>query len=265
MTVEIKDMTLDKVPNGPVSARVYQGAEYAKGPPVLLYFHGGAFLESGPRDCPLAELLAGTGAIVVVPDYNGPGGGIFPRTLEVGFAIFSYLARKRAGLGDRRSQLLIGGEEAGGNIAASVALKARDHFANELDGQVLLSPMLDPFMGTASFRNADAFGMRKRWADGWSHYLSGGVCHPYAAPRLCSRLSGMAPALVVSSDDDPLLDETLGYAECLKKAGVTVRQHVFPAGTGWPSIYGGISRQVPSWQEGICRQFSDFIRDIRIH
>jgi len=75
----------------------------------------------------------------------------------------------------------------------------------------------------------------------------------------------MAPALVLSSDDEPLLDEALGYAECLKKAGVTVRQHVFPAGTGWPSIYGGISRQVPSWQEGVCRQFSDFIRDIRIH
>lgn len=265
MTVEIKDMTLDKVASGPVSVRVYQGAEYAKGPPVLLYFHGGAFLEAGPRHCPLAECLAGTGAIVVVPDYNAPGGGIFPKPLEVGFSIFSYLAKKRAGLGDRKSQLIIGGEEAGGNVAAGVALKARDHFADELDGQVLLSPLLDPFMGTASFRNAEAMGMRERWADGWSHYLSGGVCHPYAAPSLCSRLSGLAPALVLSAEDDPLLDETLAYASRLKEAGVTVQQHILPAGTGWSSIYAGKSGEAKGWQESVGRRFSEFTHHISIH
>lgn len=265
MTVEIKDMMLDKVAIGPVSARIYQGEEFAKGPPVLLYFHGGAFMESGPRHCPLAECLASTGAIVVVPDYNAPLGGIFPKPLEVGFSIFSYLAKKRAGLGDRKSQLLIGGEESGGNVAAGVALKARDHFANELDGQVLLSPLLDPFMGTVSFRSADQIGMRQRWADGWSHYLSGGACHPYAAPRMCSRLSDLAPALLVTAADDPLLDETNAYADRLKQAGVMVRQHVFPAGTGWPSIYGGTSGEARTWQDDLCRQFSDFLHDIRIH
>ncbi|MGQ3295258.1 MAG: alpha/beta hydrolase, partial [Shinella sp.] len=116
MSVEIKDMTFDKVATGPVSVRVYQGAEFAKGAPILLYFHGGAFLETGLSPCPLAEALAATGAIVAVPDYNAPGGGVFPKPLEVGFSIFSYLAKKRAGLGDRKSPLLIGGEEAGGNI-----------------------------------------------------------------------------------------------------------------------------------------------------
>jgi acetyl esterase/lipase len=265
MTVEIKDMTFDKVAIGPVSVRVYQGAEFAKGAPILLYFHGGAFLSAGARHSPLAECLAQTGAIVVVPDYNAPGGGVFPKPLEVGFSVFSYLAKKRAGLGDRRSQLIIGGEEAGGNIAAGVALKARDHFADELDGQVLLSPLLDPFMGTSSFRHAEAIGMRERWADGWSHYLSGGVCHPYAAPCLCSRLSGVAPALVLSAEDDPLLDEALGYAHSLKEAGVSVSQHVLPAGTGWPSIYGGKSDETSSWQESVGRQFSGFVQQISIH
>ena len=265
MAVEIKDTTFDKVAIGPVSVRVYQGADCAKGAPVLLYFHGGAFLESGARHCPVAECLAGTGAIVVVPDYNAPSGGVFPKPLEVGFSLFSYMAKKRAGLGDRKSQLLIGGEEAGGNVAAGVALKARDHFANELDGQVLVSPLLDPFMGTASFRNAEATGMRQRWADGWSHYLSGGVCHPYAAPCLCSRLSGVAPALVLSAEDDPLLDETLGYASSLKQAGVTVHQHVLPAGTGWPEIYGGTSGRPPSWEDQVGRRFSDFVQEISIH
>lgn len=265
MSVEIKDMTFDKVATGPVSVRVYQGAEFAKGAPILLYFHGGAFLETGLGPCPLAETLAATGAIIAVPDYNAPGGGVFPKPLEVGFSIFSYLAKKRAGLGDRKSPLLIGGEEAGGNIAAGVALKARDHFANELDGQVLISPLLDPFMGTASFRNAEAIGMRERWADGWSHYLSGGVCHPYAAPSLCSRLSGVAPALVLSAADDPLLDEAQGYAGRLKASGVKVQQHVLPAGTGWSSIYSGKSDVTGSWKQSLSSQFSDFIQDISIH
>ena len=265
MPVEIKDMTFDKVAPAPVSVRIYQGAEFAKGAPVLLYFHGGAFMETGLRHCPLAECIAATGAIVAVPDYNATGGGVFPEPLEVGFSVFSYLAKKRAGLGDRKSPLLIGGEEAGGNIAAGVALKARDHFADELDGQVLLSPLLDPFLGTASCRNADAIGMRQRWADGWSHYLSGGVCHPYAAPSLCSRLTGLAPALILSSKDDPLLDESLGYAERLAASGVKVQQHVLPAGTGWPSIYSGKPGESGNWQESLATQFSVFIQGIGIH
>ena len=265
MPVEIKDMTFDKVAAGPVSVRVYQGAEFAKGAPVLLYFHGGAFMETGLRHCPLAECIAGTGAIVAVPDYNALEGGVFPKPLEVGFSIFSYLAKKRAGLGDRKSPLLIGGEEAGGNIAAGVALKARDHFAGELDGQVLLSPLLDPFMATRSFRKADAIGMGARWADGWSHYLSGGVCHPYAAPSLCSRLSGLAPALVLTAKDDPLLDETLGYADRLREAGVTVQQHVLPAGTGWPMIYSGTPDGTGQWADILSHQFSDFAQNISIH
>lgn len=262
MTVEIKDMLFEKLAVGPVSARVYQGADYAKGPPVLLYFHGGAFMQSGLIECPVARSLASTGAIVVVPDYNAPLGGVFPKPLEVGFSIFSYLAKKRAGLGDRKSLLIIGGEEAGGNVAAAVAFKARDHFANELDGQVLISPLLDPFMGTASFRKADAIGMRQRWAEGWSHYLSGGVCHPYAAPCTCSRLSNVAPALVLSAEDDPLLDETKNYADRLKGADIKVHQYVLPAGTGWASIYGGDSGDAPIWQETVCEQFSAFVREI---
>lgn len=263
MTVEIKDMTLDNLAVGRVAVRVYQGAEYAKGPPVLIYFQGGAFRLSGLAACPMAECLAGTGAIVVVPDYNVQG-SVFPKPLEVGYSVFSYMAKKRAGFGDRKSLLIIGGEEAGGNIATAVALKARDHFANELDGQVLASPLLDPFMGSPSFRKAAEIGMQERWAEGWSHYLSGGVCHPYAAPSMCSRLAGMAPTLVLSSQDDPLLDEAMAYAQRLEAAGVRVQQHVFPAGTGWPSLYGGKTEEKASWQESASHQFECFVRDIGI-
>lgn len=261
MPVEIKDLTLDNLAVGKVTVRVYQGADYGKGPPVLIYFHGGAFQKTGLGPCPMAECLASTGAIVVMPDYNILG-SVFPKPLEVGFAVFSYMAKKRAGFGDRKSLLLVGGEEAGGNIAAAVSLKARDQFANELDGQILVSPLLDPFMATPSFRKAEDAGMLNRWAEGWSHYLSGGMCHPYAAPSVCSRLTAIAPALLLSSEDDPLLDETLIYAERLKTAGVEVRQHVLAAGTGWPTLYGGNTQDAAHWQESARREFTSFTRDL---
>lgn len=262
MPVDVKDMVFDKVAIGPVSTRIYQGADYSKGAPVLLYFGAGAFLGSPIQNNAAAECLASAGAIVVVPDYTTPLGGVFPKPLEVGFSIFSYLAKKRAGLGDRKSLLLIGGEEAGGNIAAAVAFKARDHLARELDGQVLLSPMVDPFMGSASMREANAAGMRERWTEGWSHYLSAGVCHPYAAPCLCSRISGVAPTLLATAEDDPLRDEALGYAERLTQAGNRVRRHLLPAGAGWPELYGGNSGHAPAWAEGLRESFADFVREL---
>jgi len=265
MTVELKDMMLDKVAIGPVSARIYMGADYGKGPPIVLYLHGGAFLDSDKAaDRPVAMSLAMAGAIVVDADYSALSGNIFPKALEVSFSVLTYLANKRAGLGDRKSLLFVAGEEAGGNIAAGVALKARDQMPDALDGQILISPLLDPFMGTSSIRKAEAIGMRQRWTEGWSHYLSGGGCHPYAAPCLCSRISGVAPALILTAEDDPLHDETLGYGARLKKAGVGVRQHVLPAGTGWPSIYGGKSEGVSDWQENVSRHFGGFLRDVSV-
>ena len=265
MTVQVKDMMFEKVATGPVSARVYQGAEYGKGSPIVLFFHGGAFQGSGLQDSSVAESIASAGAIVVVADYNAPFGGVFPKPLEVGYSLFSYMANKRAsGLGDRNSLLLVAGEEAGGNIAAGVALKARDHYADALNGQILISPLLDPFMGTSSIRRADCVGMRQRWTEGWSHYLSGGGCHPYAAPSLCSRIAGVAPALIMTAEDDPLRDESLGYAARLKKAGVAVRQQILPAGKGWPSVYGGKTDGAPEWQANLSREFGSFIRELSV-
>ncbi|PTW59308.1 acetyl esterase/lipase [Breoghania corrubedonensis] len=263
-TVQIRDMTFDKVEIGPVDVRVFQGADYEKAPPVLIYFHSGAFLDEDRMDSDVATVLAQTGAIVVIPDFNAPLGGVFPKPLEVGFSIFSYLAKKRAGLGDRKSLLLVAGAESGGNLAAAIALKARDYRADELDGQILLSPLLDPFMGSNSIRKAATVGMRERWSDGWSHYLSGGVCHPYAAPCTCSRLAGIAPALVVSSQDDPLRDETLSYAQKLRDSGVDVQEHIFPADASWPSIYGASCPMAANWESGLGDQFARFVRSLAI-
>ncbi|EAQ25935.1 alpha/beta hydrolase fold domain-containing protein [Roseovarius sp. 217] len=255
-------MTLETAASGSVPARILNCSAQCTSAPILLFFRGCAFQGDKNEANLVAETIAGTGITVVIPDCCGVSGSVFPSPLETGFAVLSHLARKRAGLGTRKSPLLVCGVESGGNLAAAVALKARDHCEHALDGQVLLSPLLDPYMGSASIRSGAPLDMRNRWTEGWSHYLSGGLCHPYAAPRTCSRLAGVAPALVVTSEDDPLHDETLAYAVALIAANVKVSQHILPAGMGWPSIYGCKGDSPVTWQESLTRQFSDFLNSL---
>jgi acetyl esterase/lipase len=190
--------------------------------------------------------------------------------MECAFMALNCLSSRRKQFGSVKSLLIVAGDEAGGNVAAGVALKARDQMPGELSGQILLSPMIDPMMSTASFRNADSIGMRERWSDGWSHYLGSSFDfqHPYAAPCLCSRLSGVAPALIVTSEDDPLRDETIGYAERLDGAGVTVRQKIFPPGNGWTGIFQGNRKKdrgadgKGEWASQLSAEFAGFVQDI---
>ncbi len=152
MTVQVKDMVLEKVAIGPVSARVYQGAEFGKGAPIVLFFHGGAFLD---RDRPASRQVR------LLRAWRKPVRSLRSLTTTRRSAT-SFQSRWKSAtpffpilptsappaLAIAISLLLIAGEEAGGNIAAGVALKARDHYADALDGQILISPLLDPFMGT---------------------------------------------------------------------------------------------------------------------
>jgi acetyl esterase/lipase len=266
MSAPWKDVMLEDVVQGPLAARIYHGEGDDKAPPLVLYLHGGAFLDTAAAiNRPVAASLAAAGAIVIAADYSSPSQNVFPQVLECAFGLLSCLHTRRAQIGDKKSLLFVAGEEAGGNLAAGVALKARDQMPGALDGQILISPLLDPFMGTKSFGRAEESGMRERWTEGWNRYLGflGGVCHPYAAPRYCSRLSGLAPALLLTAEDDPLRDESMEYGGLLKKAGVSVHQQVLPAGTGWPTIYGGQSGDQPIWQEEIRRSFKGFVQEIR--
>ena len=266
MTALWKDVVLEGVAEGPVNVRVCHGDVDKKTAPLVLYMHGGSFLDGDSEaGRPVAQCLADAGAIVVTTDCGGAAGSSFPKGLERGFAILAYLSKKRSLLGAKKSLLFVAGEEAGGNVAAGLALKARDHMPGMLDGQILISPLLDPFMGTRSFRKAEAIGMRERWTEGWNRYLGflGGVCHPYAAPRYCSRLSGVAPTLILTAEDDPLRDEGLEYGSRLSQAGVTVRQEVLPAKTGWPTIYGARSDDSPRWHGKVGQIFRSFVEEVR--
>lgn len=248
----------------PIPMRLYGEMAKTKGAPIVLYFRGDAFQGKAmvQAERPVGSALVAAGATVIEADYARGSDNRFPQAMEHAFMALAYLSTKRKLYGGMaKSLLFVAGEEAGGNIAAGVALKARDMLPGDLSGQILLSPMIDPMMTSESFQKAEGLAMAERWAEGWNHYLQAacGFQHPYAAPCLCSRLSGVAPALVVTSQDDPLHDETSGYADRLSEAGIPVRKTVLPASCGWTGIYKGADGQ---WMSALRDEFTGFLRQL---
>jgi acetyl esterase len=249
---------------GPVPVRIYRGGQRRSAPPLVLHLHGGTFLDGSLSQGQLvATQLAEAGAVVVAADYSKANEHPFPRALELSFGLLGRLCGLRTKLAGKKSALYVAGEEAGGNIAAGLALMARDQCVGGLKGQILLSPMLDPCMATGSFREDSASTKGSRWSEGWNRYLgfAANACHPYAVPAYCERLAKVAPALVVTADDDPLRDESLNYAKRLRQAGVNVREHVLPAPTGWPAAYSKTAEAHPKWAGTLREFFAQFFRE----
>lgn len=265
MRTQWQQLGCGKAAKPPLLVRRYESVKTLRNPPVVLYLRGGSFLEEGSDrpELPVARALAENGVVVVEANYSEASGNEFPQVIDCAYEALDYLNNDRKSYGSAKSPLFVAGEEAGGNVAAGLALKARDRMPGKLAGQVLLSPMIDPMMTTESFRDADRIGMRQRWADGWSHYLAKacGFFHPYAAPCQCTRLNRVAPALIFTADDDPLRDETVNYAERLRGSDVCVRQHVFPPGIGWTGLYRGDGGP---WVSSVCSEFLTFVRDLKV-
>lgn len=255
------DLSLAK----PLDVRFYgqRAAGHTDAAPLVLHFHAGAFvagsLEGGAR---MARLLADAGAVVMSIDYPLAPAHPFPQAIEAGYAALLWAAKARKKLAGKNAPLFVAGEEAGGNLAAAVALLARDQQAPALAGQILLSPMLDPCLATASLRCADAGPVGCTWADGWHQYLSRleQGAHPYAAPGNALRLAGLPPTLLLTAQDDPLRDEALAYAGRLKLAGLKANLTVLPGPTGWPGSYLQTGSHETLWAPAVRRCFSEFFK-----
>jgi acetyl esterase/lipase len=208
----------------------------------------------------VASLLADAGAVVMSLDYPLAPAHPFPQAVETGYAALVWAWKSRNKLAGQGAPVFVAGEEAGGNIAAAVSLMMRDRQELALAGQILLSPMLDPCLGTASLRDAEAGPVGCMWADGWHHYLPRleDATHPYAAPGAALRLAGLSPTLLVTAQDDPLRDETLAYAERLRAAGLVVHDAVLPVTTGWPCSYHQAANHDAAWAPAVRQQLADF-------
>jgi acetyl esterase/lipase len=229
--------------------------------PIVLHMHGGAFV-AGSLDTgvAVATALADAGAVVVSVDYPLAASQPFPAAVEVSYATLLWMQQNRRQLAGARARIFVAGEEAGGNLAAAVALMARDRRL-ELAGQILLSPMLDPCLGTESLRRAEAGPAGCRWADGWCQYLRNPAQadHPYATPGLSMRLAGLPPTLLFSAQDDPMRDETHNYAQRLMQAEVSVSEVILPSPTGWPGSFAKPAGSACQWRDTVREHLQQFL------
>jgi acetyl esterase/lipase len=244
---------------GPLAVRWQAPAQAPSA--LVLHLHGGAFVDGSPREgARVAAALAAEGALVASLAYPLAPRSPFPAALEAAHAALAWLHGQRRRCQAEAVPLLVAGEEAGGNLAAAVAMAARDRVVPPLHGQILLSPMLDACVGTASLRHAQAGPPGCCWAEGWRSYLSRAcdALHPYATPAHALRLAGLAPALLFTAADDPLRDETRAYAQRLRAAGVPVSEALLPAPTGWPRSY---REPAPApWSEALRPHLRAFVQ-----
>ncbi|MFG1345394.1 alpha/beta hydrolase [Xanthobacter autotrophicus DSM 431] len=273
MTTHWRDIAIE-TEAGALPARLYGDRPGKGAAPLVLHLHGGAFtggtLEGGA--C-IAALLAAAGAVVVSADYPLACEHPFPFALTTAFAALGALYGRRADLAGRGAPLYVAGEEAGGNLAAGLAMMARDQQHPPLAGQILVSPMLDPSLATASLRAAEAGACGCKYADGWQKYLGSPdkAAHPYAAPLASSRLKGLPPALVVSAQDCPLRDEATRYARVLEQSGVATELDLLPGPTHWPDnltqppegTAAALDASPPCWSEALRTLFSRFFASTR--
>lgn len=224
MNTRFQDRSIDIARTEPVTVRFYGRGECVSGAPLVLHFHGGAFTDGTLDDgAKFAQALVAAGAVVASVDYPLAPTHRFPEATEVGYGALQWMLRRRSRIcGSRATPLFIAGEEAGGNIAAAVAMMARDR-GLEVAGQVLVNPLLDPDLGTCSMRTGNAGRMGAcKYADGWHHYLRTprDSDHPYAVPASALRLAGLPPTAIIATSGTPLRDEVQGYAKRLAAAGV---------------------------------------------
>lgn len=226
---EVRDILVPG-PAGKLPVRVYH-PEPGKALPMLVYFHGGGWvigdIEVVDRPC---RSLANAGHCVVASvNYRLSPETKFPGPVEDCYAATCWVAAHAAELGADRLRVAVGGDSAGGNLAAAVSLMARDRNGPKIAFQLLIYPVTAPAKGTtftSYTENADNY-LLTRAAMGWfwEHYLNTDLDgqNPYASPLFAVDHGSLPPAMVITAEFDPLRDEGMAYARKLREAGVDVK------------------------------------------
>jgi acetyl esterase/lipase len=229
------------VAGGEITVRAYSPG--GPGPhPALVYYHGGGWVigDLYTHDGLCRSLSAAAGCAVLSVDYRLAPEAKYPVPVEDSYAALLWIVANAGRLGIDRRRIAVGGDSAGGNLATVMALLARDRRGPALRLQVLIYPVTDHDLDTASYReNATGYVLTRdamRWF--WDHYLAHEAQRrePYASPLRAPSLAGLPPALVITAEYDPLRDEGEAYAARLRDAGVPVTL------TRYPGMFHGFVR-----------------------
>jgi acetyl esterase len=222
-------------PAGRIPLRLYRGNGADKGKPqsALIYFHGGGWVigDLDTHDQVCRALANATPCVVVSVDYRLAPEHKFPAAAEDAIAATRWIGANAQRLGIDAARLAVGGDSAGGNLAAVVSLDARDRGAPRLAFQLLIYPATDMRMGWPSLeRHAEQLPLTRAGMHWFvDHYLTKADDRTdwRASPLLARSFAGLPPALVITAGFDPLSDEGQAYADALRKAGVAVTRERF--------------------------------------
>ncbi|GMP01656.1 alpha/beta hydrolase [Bradyrhizobium sp. TM239] len=202
--------------------------------PALVFFHGGGWVigDLDSHDVVCRQLAVDGALIVISVDYRLAPEHKFPAAIEDAIAATQWIAANARELGIDASRLSIGGDSAGGNLTAVVALAAREAGGPALAGQLLIYPATDFAMTHGSHSEPETSVLLTHSVIRWfrDHYLNGAAdIHDWrASPARAQNLAGLPPAYVLTAGADPLRDEGDEYAERLRQAGVSVTTKHYP-------------------------------------
>lgn len=218
---------------------------------LFVYYHGGGWvvgdLETSDASC---RMIANrTGRIVVSVDYRLAPEFKFPTPLEDSYAALKWVSENASTLNGNVSNIVVGGDSAGGNLSAVVSLLARDQKGPKISAQILIYPVTNLSYDTGSYQEfKKGFGLDRAvmiWFG--DHYIRNeeDARNPYVAPLVANNLSNLPPAFVITAENDVLRDEGIAYAERLKEAGVKV-ESVTAAGLvhGYFTTMAAFSEQI---------------------
>jgi acetyl esterase len=225
----VEDFSIPALDGVPLQARLYAASSARL--PVLLYLHGGGFTIGNfdTHDSLCRQLALRSGVAVVALEYRLAPEHRFPCAVDDAFSALRCLADQAGSMGMDAGRIAVGGDSAGGTLAAVCAIRARD-VGLRLRLQLLITP------GTAAEAEFDS---HRQFASGFllesagiewffDHYIDRADRHDWRfAPLLAESLEGVAPACVVLAECDPLVDEGVAFADRLRLAQVPVELEIF--------------------------------------
>ena len=213
-------------PTADLPIRIYRPNE-DQNAPAMVYFHGGGWVLNflDIYDAALHRLANQSGSVIISVNYQKAPEHPFPTPFDDCYSSLLWVKSHATELGIDPNRIGVGGDSAGGNLAAAVAVKARDEKVS-LSYQLLVYPCVDRDFTTKSYVEcATDFGLTTHAMEWfWDQYLQGDQHNnnPYAAPMRAKSLAGVAPSIVITAQYDPLVSDSENYCAKLKADGAEV-------------------------------------------
>lgn len=232
---EVRDLNVPG-PAGAIPVRLYRaaGSDPAARLPGVLFFHGGGWVlgDLDTHDPTCRQIANAAGCVVVAVHYRRPPEHAFPAAADDAYAALTWFANEASALGVDPDRIAVMGDSAGGNLAAVVALEARERGGPRLRAQILVYPVVDMRFDRDSFvRLGENYTLTRSGMEWFRTQYVPNEAHWddwRAAPIRAEHLRDLPPALVFTAGHDPLSDEGAAYAERLRAEGVEAEHRHYP-------------------------------------